>query len=143
MKDEKQQSFYFRSGSTFTADLDFVKMKNEDIGLWNIQRISHQMVFRHLLRWDSWKGHSHLFLFSCYSTRVTPSVNQERMLNSNLSHYKYILWVNRIAIWKNKIMFMNYNIVNNRIFFHIDDILILFQVIHLTLVSWLYYSMLV
>lgn len=31
MKDEKQQSFYFRSGSTFTADLDFVKMKNEDI----------------------------------------------------------------------------------------------------------------
>lgn len=31
--DEKQQSFYFRSGSTFTADLDFVKMKNEDIGL--------------------------------------------------------------------------------------------------------------
>lgn len=25
MKDEKQQSFYFRSGSTFTADLDFVK----------------------------------------------------------------------------------------------------------------------
>lgn len=28
MKDEKQQFFYFRSGSTFTADLDFVKMKN-------------------------------------------------------------------------------------------------------------------
>lgn len=28
-----KQSFYFRSGSTFTADLDFVKMKNEDIGL--------------------------------------------------------------------------------------------------------------
>lgn len=33
MKDEKQQSFDFRSGSTFTADLDFVKMKNGEIAL--------------------------------------------------------------------------------------------------------------